>query len=123
VSGNRFEARDGHWASQLVGHDRVAYDNKVLKASDTGLVDVSENWVVVGDRNSATISLYQNSSLIRTLPAQTPMHQLSLASGYVLYGGYGPVRVITPAGVDQDATVAPWRTEGVGRIFFVDGAP
>jgi len=48
---------------------------------------------------------------------------MAIENNYIIYGGYGKVRGITPAGSDIDLTVAPWGVEGVGihSLFSVNG--
>ena len=44
-------------------------------------------------------------------------------NGYILYGGYGPMRGINPSGVDVNLRLSAKINEGVGAITFVSGSP
>ena len=123
VAGNVFKAEDNHWASYLAAQ-RIAKDNQILVSGGTGgALAISGNTLIHSCTNDGTSVCVRNgTSLTQTYTARTPIHNMALKNGYILYGGYGPVRGITPSGVDFDLTVSPWRRENTIDILLVDGA-
>ena len=125
VGGGELVAGDGHWASWLAGRAmRVAYDNRVLASGVGGGVDTSRGVVVhAKDGENSAISVWRDGVKLRDLPVKTPMHELTINRGYIVYGGYGPIHGISPTGQDVDLTLAPGRFEGAAKAFFVQDRP
>ncbi len=123
VAGNQFVAADGHWASWLSGNGRIAYDNEVLGTDLGGQIWVSENQLVHSSTNKDEILVYTNKQNTKTYTSQVTVNELRTNKGYIVYGGLGPMHGITPDGQDVDLTIAPWRIENFGQVFFVDNAP
>jgi hypothetical protein len=123
VSGNIFAAADGHWASYLGLGGRISFDGRVLMTGAQGALATSRGWVVHVTGDEKFINVWIDGVLSRAHPALTPVHQMTINSGYIAYGGYGPVRAITPQGQDINVSIAPWGWEGTGQFFFVNGQP
>ncbi len=124
VAGNLFVAADGHWASWLEDTGRIAYDNELLGTNLGGFIWISGNQIVhANGTNNEKVLIYTNKQNIAAYQSQVTVNQLTLNKGYIVYGGLGPMHGITPDGQDVDLTVAPWRIENYGQVFFVDNAP
>ncbi|MDP2642010.1 MAG: hypothetical protein Q8P21_01830 [bacterium] len=121
VEGNVFKAKDNHWASYLAP-TRIAKDNQVIVSGGTGgVIAISGNTLVHACTNeNQSICVRDGANLSKTYQVRTPLHQMEINSGYILYGGSGPVRGITPSGTDIDLTVSPWRYEGIGDLTSVN---
>ncbi len=120
VSGNLFEAADGHWASWLTTPGRIAKDNQVLVATGAGgAIAISQNQLVHAcDPNNSQICLWQGNNLSSRYTPKTPLHQMTINNGYIVYGGFGPIRGIDPAGSDIDLSAS--NPEILGQVFFVN---
>jgi len=92
-----------------------------------GTISSSKNEIVHScDNDNKEICVRDsNGTLLRRYSAKTPNFGTATNSGYIAYGGYGPVHGISPTGIDSDFTVAPWKKEGIGPggIIYVGNTP
>jgi hypothetical protein len=124
VAGNDFKAADGVWTSWLARGFRLTIDGQLMQTGVGGALSTGGGWVAHAATNDGTaIRLWRNRQHVADRPARAPLHQMSVHSGYVAYGGYGPVRGLHPDGTDVDLTISPFRWEGSPQVFLVDGAP
>ncbi len=123
VGNNDFRAQDGHWVSWLASGFRLAKDNQVLATGAGGAISLSGNDVVHAcDNNNTTICVRSASGPTKIYTSRVPIFNTATNNGYVMYGGYGPIRGITPQGTDVDLKASPSSiNEGVGRIVLVNG--
>jgi hypothetical protein len=122
VAGNYFWVSEGSWASWLSG--RIAMNNQVLYASGVGAFGMSKNWHFYTDPDHSIMHIYRDGQFLRDKVPQTPLHESRMWGGYIIYGGYaGGIRGIDPSGNDTDHTAVPWRFEGPGAVFPVNGQP
>ncbi len=124
VVGNMFRARDNHWASYLAAQ-RITKDNQVIVSGGTGgAIALSGSLLVHSCTNEgASVCVRDGAVLTHSYTAKTPIHNMTINAGYIAYGGYGPVRGLTPVGTDIDLTVTPWRWENTGEIVYVSSTP
>lgn len=117
IAGNEFVARDGHWASFIANASmRLAKDNQIVATGVGGATDISGSQVVHAcDNTNAMICLRTGTTLTRTFGTLAPLNQMTMTAGYIVYGGYGPVRGITPLGNDVNLRLSPNFNEGGGR--------
>ena len=122
VIGSMIRAQDGHWASYLPA-SRITKDGQLISSSNIGgAISLSGDVLVHACTNdNQSICVRNGTTLTKTYPAKTPMHLTDVESGYIAYGGYGPIHGITPTGTDLDLTVVPWRWENLGKLLLVNG--
>ena len=128
VSANSWVAVDGHYTSYLASDGgRIAQDNKLVVSGAGGAMSVSQDKIVHAcDNTNAEICVRKNDgTFLKKYTAKTSLHGTATKNDHIAYGGYGPVRGITPTGTDIDLTVTPWRLEGIGPggIFYVGTTP
>jgi hypothetical protein len=117
VAGSQFVARDGHWASWIANASmRLAKDNQLVATGVGGTMDISGDQIVHAcDTTYSTICLRTGTSITRTFSAQAAVSQAAITDGYIIYGGYGPIRGITPTGVDTNLRLSTSYSEGGGK--------
>jgi hypothetical protein len=121
VGGNAFSASGGNWASW--GFNRLTWNNQIIRNNTGGNLDVSGNRLIISCTNqNNSICLYQSGRPAGTFTPQTRIYGMSINSGYIVYGGRGPVRGITPGGNDVNLTASQFE-EGNGEVVTVNGAP
>ncbi len=121
VAGNTFVARDGNWASWLALGFRLAKNNVAIGTSG-GNISLSNNELVGScDNSNAQLCVWNGASISRRYSPRVPPFNTATTDSYIMYGGYGPVRGITPTGTDVDLRLSSNVIEGVGKIITVNG--
>lgn len=117
VAGSQFVARDGHWASWIANASmRLAKDNQLVATGVGGTMDISGNLMVHSCTTANnSLCLRTGTSITRTYNAQVPVSQAAITDAYIIYGGYGPIRGITPTGVDTNLRLSTSYSEGGGK--------
>lgn len=121
VAGSQFVARDGHWASYLANASaRLAKDNQLVATGVGGAMDISGDQIIHACTTSYTsLCLRTGTTLTRTFSTQVPISQSAITNGYIIYGGYGPIRGITPSGTDTNLRISNSYSEGAGKSMGI----
>ncbi len=128
VISTQWRAKDNVFASFAAGNSRsgtpsrITLNNQVVATNTGGAISISGSKLVHACTNDNTsICVRTGLTLTKTYPVRTPMAGTATLNDYIAYGGYGPIRGITPTGVDIDLTVTPWKWENLGELLWVNG--
>lgn len=122
VGGNITAARDGHIVEWLAApYFRLRIDGKVFTGRTGGAVDTAGGFVCFAETNDNRAICRLDARVggeLKTFPCLAPLHQAICGpDGHVVYGGYGAVVGIDPAGTQQVLTATPWKFEGPVRLW------
>ncbi|HEY4503451.1 MAG TPA: hypothetical protein VJC14_03415 [Candidatus Paceibacterota bacterium] len=117
VANSQFVARDGHWASWIANTSfRLAKDNQLVATGVGGTMDLSGNLLINAcDNSNSRLCLRTGTTLTKTIAVLAPLSQAAITDGYIIYGGYGPIRGVTPSGIDTNLRLSNSYNEGAGR--------
>ncbi len=127
VGGNILAARDGVVAEWMAPpYSRLRVNGHIVTGPTGGAVDTADGFVCYAETNN-------NARIVRTevalgldlalgrhqaFPCLVPLHQAICGpDGHIVYGGYGPVMGIDPAGTQQALTATPWKQEGPAQLW------
>lgn len=117
VAGSQFVAKGGQWASWIANASmRLAKNNQVVATGVGGAMDISGDQIVHAcDTGNSSLCLRTGVTVTRTFAPKTPLFESTITDGYIVYGGYGGVRGITPSGTDINLRLSTSFSEGGGK--------
>lgn len=120
VGWNQFDCDDGHWCGSVPG---CIYDGRQIDLAGASLYGArvkGSHLVAAAPARGWRMAHYIDGTLAREYP---PTNTIRLSrAGDVAMGYWGPVTLArAETGVVEDATITPWRREGVPTPLRVDG--
>ncbi|MBI2065167.1 MAG: hypothetical protein HYT62_03895 [Candidatus Yanofskybacteria bacterium] len=135
VMGNRFEAKDGHWASYGAGRFQISKDNKVLVGgradpNDTGALGGLDGSLLLSacTNNNNSLCVWDGYNLTDTLSIRTPgFNDFEIGGGdYIAYGNRTNLRGICMSDkqdINLKATSSSLSESVSGPVILVNGQP